>query len=138
MIVTIYPISIKIQQVVQLLYNYLQFPTISLQISYLCTNHFPKKKNWKLNTLHKPIRPPRPALPLSQLDHCLRAPSRRRAPTFWNIRGSRKKKWFLDETPKNCYILLTKEQKRKFFGPNKINCPKNNIINLQTNQNSTR
>ena len=44
MIVTIYPISIKIQQVVQLLYNYLQFPTISLQISYLCTNHFPKKK----------------------------------------------------------------------------------------------
>ena len=84
-----------------------------------------------------------PVFPLGQLDQCLKPPSGRGASKFWKRMASmekkygkeggcreKKKKKDSNETPKNGYILLTKEERRKFFGLNKINYPKNNIINL--------
>ena len=46
------------------------------------------------------------------------------------VAGGEKKKKVSNETPKNGYILLTKEERINFFGLNKINYTKNNIINL--------
>ena len=70
-----------------------------------------------------------PALPLGQLDHCLR-PSSGRGPQNFG------KKEVLAKKKKNGSWLNPKKKSTpsfwpKIFGLNKINCPKNNTFNLR-------